>query len=97
MLSDEQFKEMIDKISRNQEDHDCLVRIETIVKINQEQTQKDMREFAIKSSKMELSIDKTHTRIDNEIKFRYSITGAAISIGGIIAVVGLILKLTGKI
>jgi hypothetical protein len=97
MLSDEQFQKLLENISMNEEDRKCLVRIETIVSMNRESSDKCKLDVAEKIATVKAAATKAHERIDEEQRARFIFTGILCSIAGIATITGIVLKLTGKI
>ena len=77
-MTDEQFERLIGSITQRQEDHDLLVEINTIVRLNHDSYEKDKVEVVEKVGIVKRIADAAHKRID------YIYTGVMVSVGGLI-------------
>ena len=80
MLSDDQFSVLIDKVSRNQEDHDILIEIRGDLRWLKESFVAHTNLDAAIQRDQEKSILASHKRIDNNSRFQYLVMGGLIVI-----------------
>jgi hypothetical protein len=97
MISDEQFEKLLEKISINQTDRERLIRIETIVSLNRDSSEKCKIDVASKMEALRMTANKAHERIDDEQKARFIFTGILLAIASVGSITAIILKLTGKL
>lgn len=75
VLSAEQFEKLLERLSLRQEDHDTLIRIETIVQMSAANFETYKTDMAVKIAKAEQSTGTAHKRLDEEIKTRWVFAG----------------------
>lgn len=97
MLSDQQFESLLERISINQQDRDRLIRIETIVTLNQGNSANCKADVAAKIATIHAATTKAHERIDEVEKGRYRLAGAVAAIAVAFVAIEMVLKLTNKI
>lgn len=79
-MTQDQLEQIFEKMSMRQADHDTLIEIRTIVKLNNDQCVKHREENIASISKIELSAKKAHERLDEEIKSRWIFAGVVLAI-----------------
>ena len=77
-MIDDQFDKFIQTMAQRQEDHDLLVEINTIVRLNHESYEKEKIEIAKKIGIVEKASIAAHRRID------YVYTGVMFGVSGLI-------------
>lgn len=97
MLTDTQFESLLERISINQQDRERLIRIETIVTMNRENSEKCKLDLNSRIVIAQASAEKAHSRIDEEGKRSQRFAGGIASLAICIVIVEIILKLTGKL
>ena len=80
-MTDEQFEKLMLVVTQRQTDHDLLVEINTVVRLNHERYEAEKIDTGKKISLVERATEAAHKRLD----FIY--TGVMVSIGGIILTV----------
>lgn len=80
-MTDEQFRELINVITSRQADHDLLIEIRTIVKMNNETFEKERIETATKIGLVDKIASAAHKRID------FIFGGVVLSVGGMVIAV----------
>ena len=78
-MTDEQFERFLSVATQRQADHDLLIEIKTMVKLNHETYEKEKLDTAEKIGVIKKASDAAHRRLD------YIFTG------GMVGVVGLVL------
>lgn len=88
-MTQDQLEQIFEKMSMRQADHDTLIEIRTIVKLNNDQYVKHREENIAAISEVKTSAKKAHERLDEEIKSRWIFAGVVLAItiiGGIFAI-----------
>lgn len=77
-MTDDQFEKFINLMSGRQADHDLLVEIKTVVKLNHENYERDKNDMHEKIGVVNRVANAAHKRLD------YIFTGGMIAIGGLV-------------
>ena len=77
-MTDDQFEKFMTAMTQRQTDHDLLVEINTVVRLNHESYEKEKVDTAEKIGVAKKAADAAHRRID------YIFTGVMVSVGGLV-------------
>lgn len=77
-MTDEQFEKFMEQMTQKQADHDLLVEIRTVVRLNHDSYEKEKNETSSKINTVEKAASAAHRRVD------YLYTGVMVSVGGLI-------------
>ena len=96
-FTDEQIEKIVDKISGIKEDHDLLVTIATTLESMNKHHVEERDRTIVSLSEVKSSVSAAHNRIDGVVKFHWMSLGSLGTVGIMISIVMLILKLTSKL
>lgn len=81
VFTNDQFERLLGRLSRNQDEHDRLVRIETIVQLSAASFDSYKTDQAVKVAELALNTKDAHKRLDEEIKTRWLFAGGVALLG----------------
>jgi len=81
VFTNDQFERLLGRLSRSQDEHDRLVRIETIVQLSAQSFDMYKNDQAVKVAELAMTAKGAHERLDEEIKTRWLFAGGVALLG----------------
>ncbi len=81
VFTNDQFERLLGRLSRSQDEHDRLVRIETIVQLSSASFDAYKIDQAVRVAEVTKDVRSAHNRLDEEIKTRWLFAGGVALLG----------------